>query len=103
MSDLTVSGATSKELETAVTESYSEGDVVPVLMDGVVIGTATVVAGGRLSVTLNDNDVSQRVIPHNWGGYSMSFEDSPEEVTGYYPEELCSKCDLPAGHIRACE
>lgn len=63
---------------TASNEMFSEGDEVPVTMDGVVIGKATVAAGGRLSVTLNDeNNNFSKIIPHNWGGYSMAFEDSP--------------------------
>lgn len=65
--------------DTVSNEMFFEGDEVPVTMDGVVIGKATVVAGGRLSVTLNDNhrNFGMDIIPHNWGGYSMAFEDSP--------------------------
>lgn len=85
MQDNTVSNMTlfdgttdkTEELNAAVLKLFSEGDVVP--------------------VTMNDEEFSARLdVPA--GEFSMAFEDE-----GYYPEALCSKCDLPAGHIKACE
>lgn len=93
---------TPDQLDEALQKAYSEGSVIPVLMEGVMVGTATVLAGGKVSVTLNDESSARLNVQH--GDFSMSFDNSPKEMEeGYYPEALCSKCDLPAGHIKACE
>lgn len=64
-------------LAAAIRKVHENGDILPVTMDGVVVGTATVVAGGRLSVTLNDSVTNFGKSFVQDGGYSMAFEDTP--------------------------
>ena len=85
MQEPTVSPTTSTDdsldeaemLAAAIKITHEEGAILPVTMDGVVVGKATVVAGGRLSVTLNDGVTNFGKSFMQDGGYSMAFEDSP--------------------------
>lgn len=86
MPEPTVSSTTSTDdtqdeaalLSEAIQTAHEEGTVLPVTMDGVVVGKATVVAGGRLSVTLSDSFTNfGKMFTEDYQSYSLAFEDSP--------------------------
>lgn len=101
MQENTAFDETSKDSQEVIAKSYSEGDVIPVKFEDVVVGVATVLSNGELSVTLNDS-ITDFGKKFPMDGFFMSFKDEPTDE-GYYPEALCPKCDLPASHIQSCE